>query len=180
MKKLILAGIISLALPLVHAAGSEWILDSSKLDYHVDHPFHNTVGTSVASKGKGVCGTGGCDFLVATPVNTFDSGDENRDLHMVQAVKGGKNPMVSVRVHLPAEPTASSLTADLTVNLAGKEIVYPNVTFNVLGKTADHFQVKGTIPLQLSRHDVKRPSLLGMAVKDNAPVDVVVDWKKAK
>jgi hypothetical protein len=97
---------------------------------------------------------------------------------MLQAVNGGDYPMVTVRLHLPSEPAAPSVTADLTVDMGGKQIVYPGVKFDVLNKTADHFQVRGVVPLQLTKHNVKRPSLLGVAVKDNAPVDVLVDWKK--
>jgi hypothetical protein len=116
--------------------------------------------------------------LVAAPVKSFDSGDNNRDLHMLQAVNGGEHPLVSVRAHTDAEPTAEGFKSDLKVDFGGKEFVYPSVPFQVTDKTADGFTVKGQIPLLLSNHDVHKPSLLGVAIKDSAPVDVVVRWRK--
>lgn len=177
MKRFFLAGVIVLfAAPLF--ADSTWVLETSTLAYHADHPFHNTVGKTSASRGKGVCTPIGCDFLVAVPVNTFDSGDGNRDAHMLQAVNGGAHPMVSVRAHLNGEPTVNGFKADLTVNFGGKEVVYPGVAFAVGESTADRFTAKGDIPLILSKHDVKRPSLMGITIKDSAPVTVETTWKK--
>ena len=63
-------------------------------------------GVSHAARGKGVCQAGQCDFLIAVPVKSFDSGDSNRDLHMLQVSRGGQFPMVTVRVRLPADAVA--------------------------------------------------------------------------
>src|SRR5438552_9534186 len=94
-----------LALPqLAPAADSQWVLEQSTLTYHVSHPLHQTDGVSHAARGKGVCHDGECDFLIAVPVKSFDSGDSNRDVHMVQATRG------AVRTRLPeADSTAASI-----------------------------------------------------------------------
>ena len=176
MKRFFLTFTLSIPIPLF-AADSTWIVDASTIAYHANHAFHNTVGQTSAAKGKGVCAASGCDFLIAVPVKAFDSGDHNRDLHMIQAVKGGDFPIVSVRTHTDQEP-ASDFKADLTVDFGGKQIVYPGVSIQISEKTASGFHSKCVVPLQLTRHNVKRPSLMGVAVKDNAPVDVDIVWKK--
>ncbi len=84
-------------------ADTQWILEQSTLTYHVSHPLHQTEGVSHAAKGKGVCHAGQCDFLIAVPVKSFDSGDSNRDLHMLQATRGAQFPLVVVRTRLPEE-----------------------------------------------------------------------------
>src|SRR5579863_8091519 len=90
------------ALPrLASAADTQWVLDQATLTYHVSHPLHQTEGVSKAAKGKGVCHAGQCDFLVAAPVKSFDSGDSNRDLHMLQATRGAQFPLITVRTRLP-------------------------------------------------------------------------------
>ncbi len=160
------------------AGDSIWLVEKSVIRYHADHPFHNTIGKTEAAKGKGVCEADGCNFLVAVPVKTFDSGDQNRDLHMIQAVHGGEFPMVSVRVQIKAPPK-NSFKTDLTVEFGGKQTTYKDVGFDVSDQSADAFRVKGTIPLLLSRHGVDRPSLMGVAIKDEAPVDIDVLWKRA-
>jgi hypothetical protein len=107
MKRKILVAFLLLALPTLAQTDSQWVLSQSTLTYHVSHPLHQTDGVSHAARGKGVCHAGQCDFLIAVPVNSFDSGDSNRDLHMVQATRGGQFPMVSVRTRLPEVASAS-------------------------------------------------------------------------
>ncbi len=58
-------------------------------------------GVSHAAKGKGVCTAGECNFLIAAPVKSFDSGDSNRDLHMLEVTRGAQFPMVIVRTQFP-------------------------------------------------------------------------------
>src|ERR1700734_2186034 len=108
-------------IPALAAADSQWILDQSTLSYHVSHPLHNTDGVSHMAKGKGVCHAGQCDFLIAVPVKSFDSGDSNRDLHMLQVARGGQFPIVSVRTQLPeSAETSSTVNADLEIQFAGQ------------------------------------------------------------
>jgi hypothetical protein len=66
------------------APDQSWTLDQSTLSYHMSHPIHEVDGVSHAARGKGVCHAAVCDFLIAAPVKSFDSGDSNRDLHMLQ------------------------------------------------------------------------------------------------
>src|ERR1043166_1653028 len=82
-------------------ADRQWLLEKSTLKYHVSHPLHQSEGVSHAARGKGVCHSGECDFLIAAPVKSFDSGDSNRDLHMLQVTRGAQFPLVTVRTRLP-------------------------------------------------------------------------------
>src|SRR6202166_4447612 len=114
MRKKILIASLFIALPAVAQTDSQWVLQQSTLPYRVSHPLHQTDGVSHAARGKGVCHAGQCDFLIAVPVKSFDSGDSNRDLHMVQVTRGAEFPMVSVRTHLLEEASASAtIHADL-------------------------------------------------------------------
>ena len=88
MNKRMLVALLFLALPALAAADDQWVLDQSTLTYRVSHPLHQTEGVSHAARGKGVCHAGQCDFLIAVPVKSFDSGDSNRDVHMLQATRG--------------------------------------------------------------------------------------------
>jgi len=97
-------------------ADQQWALDQSTLTYHVSHPLHQTDGVSHAARGKGVCHAGACDFLIAVPVKSFDSGDSNRDLHMLQVTRGAEFPMVTVRTQLPeAAEGSTKVDADLEI-----------------------------------------------------------------
>src|SRR5437016_2294610 len=114
---------LAVLLALSPSAGgdSQWVLEQSTLTYHVSHPLHQSEGVSHAARGKGVCHGGQCDFLIAVPVKSFDSGDSNRDLHMLQVTHGGQFPMVTVRTRLPEEPSGSAtIRADLEIQFAGR------------------------------------------------------------
>src|ERR1035438_6994810 len=99
MNRKILSGFLALA--SLAGADGQWLLASSTLTYRVSHPLHQSEGVSRAARGKGVCQAGQCNFLIAVPVKSFESGDTNRDLHMVQVTHGAQFPLVSVRVSLP-------------------------------------------------------------------------------
>ncbi len=83
------------------AQDQQWVLEQSTLTYHVSHPLHQVEGVSHAARGKGVCHDGQCDFLIAAPVKSFDSGDSNRDLHMQQVAEAGQFPLITCAPDCP-------------------------------------------------------------------------------
>src|ERR1700692_4919732 len=128
MKGKILIAFLFIAFPAVAQTDSQWLLSQSTLTYHVSHPLHQVDGVSHAARGKGVCHAGQCDLLIAVPVKSFDSGDSNRDLHMLQATRGAQLPSVSVRTRLPEAPSASAtIHADLEIQFAGQTPQYKQV-----------------------------------------------------
>jgi hypothetical protein len=153
-----------------------WTLDHSTLTYHISHPIHEVDGVSRAARGKGTCHAGQCDFLVAAPVKSFDSGDSNRDLHMIQTTRGAEFPVVSVRFRLPqASVTAPTLDCDLEVQFAGNTAHYSHVAFrqSVEG-TSRH--ITGTIPSTLTDFKIQAPSFLTVPIKNEIPVRVDMTW----
>jgi hypothetical protein len=176
MMRRILTAVSLLTLPLFAAGGSQWVLEQSTLSYHVSHPLHDTVGVSHAARGKGICNNGQCDFLIAVPVKSFDSGDSNRDLHMIQATRGAQFPMVSVRTHLPeSELESATVHADLEVEFAGQTAQYKQVLFQRTAQ-GNTVHISGTIPAKLSDFKIDPPSLLGIAVKNDMPIHVEMNW----
>ncbi|MGO9272037.1 MAG: YceI family protein [Terriglobia bacterium] len=175
-KKMLLACLLLAPIQLAGADG-QWVLDKSTLTYHVSHPLHQSEGTSHAAKGKGVCQAGQCDFLIAVPVKSFDSGDSNRDLHMLQVTRGGEFPMVIVRARLPEEASASAtIHADLEIKFAGQTVVYKQVSFQMVTEGKET-RISGTIPATLSDFKIDPPKLLTMPVKNEMPVRVDMTWR---
>jgi hypothetical protein len=159
---------------------SQWLLRESTLTYHISHPLKQVDGVSHAARGKGVCHVGQCDFLIAVPVKSFDSGDSNRDLHMLQVTRGGEFPMVTVRTHLP-ETGADSATihADLEIEFAGQTASYKQIAFEQT-KQGNETHITGTIPATLADFKIDPPTLLTVAVKNDIPVRVDMTWHKEK
>jgi hypothetical protein len=175
-KKFFLAFLL-LALPRPAPADSQWILEESTLTYHASHPLHQTEGVSHAAKGKGVCHAGQCDFLIAVSVKSFDSGDSNRDLHMLQVVRGGQFPLITVRTHLPEDAGAlATIPADLEVQFAGQTVQYKQIAFQHVTKGSEAL-ITGTIPLTLTDFKIDPPTLLALPVKNEIPVRVEMKWR---
>ncbi len=157
-------------------AGRAWLLDQSTLTYHMSHPMHEVDGVSHAARGKGVCNAGQCDFLLAVPVKSFDSGDTNRDLHMLQVTRGAQFPVVTVRLRLPETSLASpTLDCDLEVQFAGNTAHYSHVLFTQTIEGAAH-HIKGTVPSTLTDFKIDPPSFLTVPIKNEIPVRVDAIW----
>jgi hypothetical protein len=179
MKKFCLVALLLAAFPVFAQTGdTQWVLEQSTLTYHMSHPMHEVDGASHAAKGKGICHAGQCDFLIAAPVKSFDSGDTNRDLHMIEATRGAQFPMVIVRTLFPEGETGSpTLYADLEVQFAGQTHEYPHVPFQ---RTAEGNQVRitGTIPATCSDFKIDRPSFFTVPIKNEIPVRVDMMWRR--
>jgi hypothetical protein len=158
-----------------------WVLDKSEIDYKVTHPLHHVVGKSTEARGKGSCSEAGCRFIVAVPVKSFDSGDGNRDLHMLQITRGADNPLIAVNVAFPM-PTPKGLPlevlADLEIQFAGKKVKYPKVKLVVVPLEASQARITAIIPLSLKDFGISPPSLLGVPIEDSVPVQLYMTWKK--
>lgn len=165
-------------LSLAAQTDSEWVLDQSSLSYHMSHPMHQVDGVSHAAKGKGTCHAGQCNFLIAAPVKSFDSGDTNRDLHMLEATRGAQYPMVVVRTSFPeSQATGSTVDADLTIEFAGQTAHYAHVQFQRTGQ-GNAVHISGTIPATCSDFKIDRPSFLTVPIKNEIPVKVEMTWHK--
>ena len=176
MNKKILALFLLVALPNLFAADHAWILKESTLTYHVSHPLHQSEGVSHAARGKGICHEGQCDFLIAVPVKSFDSGDSNRDLHTLQVTRGAEFPMVTVRTKLPESASGStSVKADLEIQFAGQTAHYSQVPLELVTQGKDT-RVTGTIPATLTDFKIDPPSLLTIRVKNEIPIRVEMAW----
>lgn len=177
MKITRLAALLLLS-PLALAQSTEtWLLKQSTLSYHMSHPVHQVDGVSHAARGKGVCSNGFCDFLVAAPVKSFDSGDTNRDEHMIQVTRGADFPVVTVRFRLPESAINSpTLDCDLEVQFAGNTAHYTHVPFQQTIQGNTH-HITGTVPATLTDFKIPPPSFLTVPIKNEIPVKVDTTWQ---
>lgn len=173
-----LAALWLAALPALGQKASQWMLVQSTLTYHASSPVHQVNGVSHEARGKGVCQNGQCNFLVAAPVKSFDTGDTNRDLHMLEATRGAQSPMVVVRAQFPeAELQQSTIYADLEVQFAGQTAHYSHVAFQRQSQD-NEMRITGTVPSTCSDFKFERPSFLGMSISNEIPVKVDATWKQ--
>jgi hypothetical protein len=110
-------------------------------------------------------------------VKSFESGDSNRDLHMLQATHGAQFPLVTVRFTLAeADLASATLHCDLEIQFAGQTVHYKQVAFQRVVEGNDT-RITGTVPATLSDFKIDSASLLTAAVKNEMPVRVEMSWK---
>jgi hypothetical protein len=178
MNSKLLMALLLVVFPSPARADSQWVLAKSTLTYHVSHPLHQVEGVSHAARGKGVCHAGQCDFLIAVPLVSFDSGDTNRDLHMLQVTRGGDFPMVIVRTRFPEEETSSPIIhVDVEIQFAGQTVHYKQVPFQRVTEGKDT-RITGTIPATVSDFKIDPPKLLTIPIKNEMPVNVDMTWRR--
>ncbi len=169
-----------LLVPPATPADEQWALEKSVISYHVSHPLHQVDAVSRGARGKGVCHAGQCDFLIAVQVKSFDSGDSNRDLHMIQATRGAQFPMITVRTRLPQSGlTSATIHADLEIEFAGQTAHFKQVAFQEEVK-GNEIRIRGTVPATLTDFKIDPPSLLAMPIKNEIPVQVDLTWSCRK
>lgn len=151
-------------------------LQKSKVNYLVTYLIKKADGDSVDSKGKGECNSN-CEFLVAAPVKSFQSKDSNRDSNMLKYAKADKFPLVVAKISSKNEISNGVLVADLEIEFGGIKHIYKNVSFNA--KISDgNLHVEGKLDLLLDQHQIEKPSLMGVQIKDIVPLTINADWKK--
>jgi hypothetical protein len=111
------------------------------------------------------------------PVKSFDSGDSNRDLHMLQTTRGAEFPVVTVRFRLPQSSlNQPSLDCDLEIQFAGNTAHYPHVAFHQTIEGAAH-HITGTIPSTLTDFKIAAPTFLTVPIKNEIPVRADMSWQ---
>lgn len=153
-----------------------WKLDSSKIVYKGSVLIKNFEGTSTQAKGVGKCDETHCQFLVAAPVASFDSGDSNRDAHMREVTKEALHRLVQVKVKLPLQVTGGIHKADLEVGFAGVTQTLKDVNLNFKFLEDHRIQVTGVFEVLLTNFHMKPPSLLGMTVSNKIPIEFQSLW----
>jgi len=185
MKKFTAAVVLFLLPALGFPAGSKinWKLEKSEITYTVTHPFHVVHGKSAAAKGEGLRNSNGtCQFLVAVPVKSFDSGDNNRDLHMQEVTKAGLNPLIKVNVEIAKiadQKAPQTLEAEVAIDFAGKRASYSKVKLEVAEWKGGQVHITGTVPLTLKDFEIKPPSLLTLPINNEVPVKLDMWWSGA-
>lgn len=156
---------------------SNWVLQASDLEYTVNFPLKTIKGHNNTAKGKALCQSATCEFLVGAEVVNFDSGDRNRDLHMRETTKAALFPVVSVRGKLPKELLNEKTEIDLDIEFAGVKKHYSQVPFRFV-QNRGMLDVSGSLNLSLKDFGIQAPSLLGVSIDDLVPLKIETHWEK--
>lgn len=151
------------------------VTGDSTLSYRLEHPLHAVDGTSRAVEGRARwLPDGTVQVMVRARVASFDSGNSNRDAHMMEVMDGARLPWVTLKavasgVRVEAWPAEREVQLRGELELHG--VVRPvEVTAKVRFPSPDRIEVAAAFPVSLAEHRIERPKLLFMAVEDRLDV----------
>lgn len=157
------------------ATSQTWSVEKGELVYHVNFPLKKIAGHSNVIKGKAVCNKT-CKVLAASPITSFDSGDTNRDFRVLNLTEATDFPFVQCEIEM-TRPNENTKTANVKVTLAGKDKLYRKVPIKTQQIDEQHLSIQGTLPTKLTDFNITPPSLLGVSIDDEIPVDFNIKWK---
>ncbi len=161
--------IILFLLPLLaFSKETTYTLKKGSAKYEVSYLTKTVHAESKEVKGKVVCKED-CEFLLAIPLKSFDSGDSNRDLNMQTTVEAGTHPVTTAKGKFAKDLWGNKdFTIEATVNFHGVDAKYPvKVTNN--GKQA-------SFKLDLEKHKIDRPSLFTVKIDQEVKMDFNLEW----
>jgi hypothetical protein len=141
--------------------------------YSLHHPLKTVTARTEEVSGTLVVTGGGAELAVRAPVSSFDSGNRNRDAHMLEVVDARRYPDVVVRAHLDRLPWTDGEDRQLELPVEAQLHGVPVRCLVTLwlsrgadGRRRARFQLE----TRLSAHQIDRPSLLFMPVDDRLRV----------
>ena len=143
----------------------------SKAQYHLVHKMHEVVGVSKKLEGKARLADGKAQVMVRIPVQSFDSGNVNRDEHMKETVEAAKYPYVELKalgegIAPPAAFPATVETkwkAQLSFHGVQQMLELP---VTLTWESATRVRAKTKFNISLDGYKVERPSLMFVKVDD--------------
>ncbi len=158
-----------------HSWAKTLTLKTGQATYVVKHPLKTVKGESKELKGKIVCEKDECEFLIAIPVKSFDSGDASRDQNMLQTIEASSHPMTTANGKFPEKNLAlDSWTMNVEIEFHGIRKIY-EARMNKKGPQ----EFSSSLTIDLNQHKIERPSLLGMKIENTVPVSFVFIWTES-
>jgi polyisoprenoid-binding protein YceI len=142
----------------------------SFLTYTLRHPLHVVEGKSrqVTCVLQLQADTLGSEIQCSIPMHTFDSGNENRDSHMLELVESLRFPTVEF-IGKPIRRDLDQWAIGGEITLHGKS---KPVEFSVQVKPSDQMiLIRGGFTIRLSDFQIARPSLLLVKTDDTLRID---------
>ena len=148
---------------------------ASAVRFRVNHRLHTVNGVSRAAEGKAMLDADGTvRTMVRIPVQSFDSGDSNRDSHMLETLQAGRFPSVvfkgvgKVSGAAPGgKPVSVTLRGELDFHGVKHAVEVPvTVEFGKDGSA----RVVGKLTVSLEAQQVERPSMLTIKLDDDCSI----------
>ncbi len=153
----------------------------SSITYRLIHKLHKFDGVSKQVEGKGrILPDGKAQVMVRAKVESFDSGNANRDSHMKETVEAARFPLVELKATgdagVPATFPATvdrTFSAELSFHGIKKTL---NIPVKLTWASAQSVRADAHLTLSLEEFKIERPSLMFVKIDDAMEVHVVLNF----
>lgn len=151
---------------------------ASSITYHMVHKLHKFAAVTNKIEGKvHILHTGAAQVAVRARVESFDSGNSNRDAHMKEATEAARFPMVEFKGVCEGCATPTTFPSTVARTIKG-ELSFHGVkkvlelTTKLTYESDRRIHATAQLTASLDEFKVERPSLLFAKVDDSLKLDV--------
>jgi polyisoprenoid-binding protein YceI len=148
----------------------------SSVTYHLTHKLHKVEAISKKVDGKAqLSEDGNARVALRVPVESFDSGNVNRDAHMKETLEAARYPMVELKaiaagiVPPPRFPTTEKRAFKAQLVFHGETKVF-ELPVEMTWESPTRVRAVSTFNVSLDAYKVERPSLMFVKVDDTLEI----------
>jgi len=178
--------ILAAALAASPKQQASFAVDSGTVSYKIVHKFHDVVGTTRKVTGTArLMSDRRLEFRATVPVATFDSGNDNRDVHMQEAVEAARFKAVELTAtldnfRLPKKfPAKTRMKVPAKVRFHGVERE-EQLELAIQFLDARRVSVTCSFTVSLEAYRIERPSLMFVKIDDPMTVTANLLLKKQR
>ena len=150
---------------------------ASSVTYKIVHKLHKFEGVSKKVEGRVRITPGGpAQVAIRVPVESFDSGNVNRDAHMKECTEAARFPTIEIKavadgVVVPTTfPATVQKTFKSQVTLHGVTVP-TDIAVTLKFEAADKVTATASFDLSVDSFKIERPSLMFVKIDDAMHVD---------
>jgi polyisoprenoid-binding protein YceI len=163
------------------AAGSLLSAKESKLTYHLVHKLHKFDGVSSKAEAKArIHPDGKVQVMVKVPVESFDSGNANRDSHMKETIEAARFPTVELKA-MGEAPTPATFPTTVERTFKGELAFHGvkkmlDIPVKLTYTSGTSIKAEATLKLSLEDFKIERPSLMFVKIDNEMPIEVSITF----
>lgn len=162
------------------ASGADTYLirgDDSTLTYRLVHKLHTVQGVSKKLEGRARILPGGqAQIMVRAGIDTFDSGNSNRDAHMKETVESARFPVVELKAAAAQVVPPVAFPGSVKVQLKGQVSFHGvqqmvDIPTEITWTDSGHAVATASFAISLEQFKIERPSLMFVKVNDDLKIE---------
>lgn len=156
---------------------------ASTIAYHLVHKLHEIRATSNRVEGRAMLVDGRAQVVVRVPVESFDSGNVNRDEHMKEAAEAARYPTIELKaladgILAPARfPTTMNKSFKAQLSFHGVKQLF-ELPIELTWESPTRVKAQTRFEVSLEAYHVERPSLMFVKVNDALGIEATVLFKR--